>query len=157
MPVATTTTNPIQSRSPSPALIEKNDNDDCQPHVSFLPQHHHLNQPNMVSSNKRLSSASPLDRTPARLLELKQQRVLAAANRKKRMITRLISVVGLLIILLCAVIVTLTLKMAPKIDELVRTRTGTHQSAHLMSRMSTPLTTTKTNQLNNFTRNNSSK
>jgi hypothetical protein len=156
MPVATTTPKPIQSRSPSSAFIENNDNVDCQPHVTFLPQHHHLNQPNMVSSHKKLSSASPLDRTPARLLELKQQRILAAANRKKRMITRLISVIGLLIILLCAVIVTLTLKMAPKIDELVRTRTGTHQSAHLMSRTSTSLTTT-TNELNNLTRNHSSK
>ena len=100
------------------------------------------------------SPASLADRTPSNLLELKQQRLLEAADRKKRIITRIITVVGLLIILLCAAIVTFTLKMAPKIDELVRTKTGTHQLVQLMSRMTTPLTT-MTIGLNNFTINSS--
>ena len=91
-------------------------------------------------------SRQPMDstRTPTNLLELKQQRLTEAADRKKRLITRLISVIGLLIILGCAIIVTLTLKMAPKIDELVRTKTGSHQAIHLASRSTTTTTTTTT-------------
>lgn len=94
-----------------------------------------------------LKSRQPMNatRTPTNLLELKQQRLTEAADRKKRLITRLISVIGLLIILLCAIIVTLTLKMAPKIDELVRTKTGSNQAIHLISR----LTTTAANNLVN--------
>jgi hypothetical protein len=134
----------LQPRSTSKTLIE-NDDDDSQEHVIFLqelnikPRHH---------MNNTSSPSSISDRIPSNLLELKQQRLLAAADRKKRIITRIISVVGLLIILLCAIIVTLTLKMAPKIDELVRTKTGTHQSVHFRSRMTT-LLTTRIIELNN--------
>lgn len=78
------------------------------------------------------------DRTPSTLSELKQQRLVAAADRKKRLVTRIITIVGLLMILLCAAIVALTLKMAPKIDELVRTKTGAHVYVHF-SRASTTM------------------
>jgi hypothetical protein len=88
------------------------------------------------------------DRTPSSLLELKQQRLIAAADRKKRLVTRIITIVGLLIIVLCAAIVTLTLKMAPKIDELVRTKSGSQQFIHLISRMSTTSITTTIKESN---------
>jgi len=147
----------LQPRSTSKTLIENNDDDnDSQERVTFLqefnvkPRYSHQHIMNNTSSPPSVS-----DRTPSNLLELKQQRLLAAADRKKRLITRIITVVGLLIILLCAVIVALTLKMAPKIDELVRTKTGMHPSVHLMSRMTTTTTTTMVIS-NNFTINNSS-
>jgi len=142
----------LQPRSTSKTLIENNNNDDdSQEHITFL-QELNIKPRHKMNNTSSLSSIS--DRRPSNLLELKQQRLLAAADRKKRIITRIISVVGLLIILLCAIIVTLTLKMAPKIDELVRTKTGTHQSIHLRSRMTT-LLTTRIIELNNFTTNNS--
>jgi hypothetical protein len=142
-----------QPRLTSKILIENNDDDDdSQEHVTFIqelnikPRYKHQNSMNNTSSPSLIS-----ERTPSNLLELKQQRLLEAANRKKRLITRIISVVGLLIILLCAIIVTLTLKMAPKIDELVRSKSGTHQPVHLRSRT----TTTPLIDLNNFTINSS--
>jgi len=146
-----------QPRLPSEALIENNDDNDSEEHITFIqelhlePRHHH--QQTMNTTNNTSSPTSILGRRPSNLLELKQQRLLAAADRKNRLITRIISIVGLLIILLCAIIVTLTLKMAPKIDELVRTKTGSHQLFHLMSRTSTPSTITM--EFNNFTTNNS--
>jgi hypothetical protein len=136
----------LKPRSTSKTLIENNNDDnDSQERITFLQE---------LNINNTSSTPSVSDRTPSNLLELKQQRLLAAADRKKRLITRIISVVGLLIILLCAIIVTLTLKMAPKIDELVRTKTGTHQSVHLRTRITTPLSTTII-ELNNFTTNSS--
>jgi hypothetical protein len=140
--------------SPSRTLIENNDND-LQENVTFLqelhvkPRHSHQ-QNNMNTTDDTSTLPSTANRTPANLLEFKKQRLLAAADRKNRLITRIISIIGLLIILLCAIIVTLTLKMAPKIDELVRNKAGAHPLAHLMSRMTTPLTTI---ELNNFTTN----
>ena len=95
-----------------------------------------------VSQGHVTFTRSITDRTPSTLLELKQQRLIAAADRKKRLVTRIITIVGLLMILLCAAIVTLTLKMAPKIDELVRTKTGAHSYIHLVSRSTTTTTTT---------------
>ncbi|UJR25982.1 hypothetical protein I4U23_007330 [Adineta vaga] len=117
---------------------------DSQVHDAFI-QHlvvkqTHYQQRGAKRSNTNYTSSvgSIVDRTPSSLLELKQQRLLAAADRKKRIIARIVSIVGLLIILLCAAIVTLTLKMAPKIDELVRTKAGPHQLIHFVSRMTTP-------------------
>jgi hypothetical protein len=145
MPVINTSTKPTQS-----PLTKSTENIDKE-RVTFLPNHQqNLKKASMNTIKNPSSTASMNDRTPSNLLELKQQRLLAAADRKKRLITRIITVVGVLIILLCAAIVTFTLKMAPKIDELVRTKTGTHQSVHIMSRMTTPLTT-MTIVLNNFT------
>jgi hypothetical protein len=147
MPVINTSTKPTQS-----PLTKSTENIDKE-RVTFLPNHQqNLKKASMNTIKNPSSTASMNDRTPSNLLELKQQRLLAAADRKKRLITRIITVVGVLIILLCAAIVTFTLKMAPKIDELVRTKTGTHQSVHIMSRMTTPLTT-MTIVLNNFTTN----
>ena len=123
----TTGTRTGQSQLPSETLIENID--DSQAHIALIQQH---------SAVKTSSGSVPrTTRTPSNLLELKQQRLFAAAERRKRLIARIISIVGLLIILLCAAIVALTLKMAPKIDELVRTRTGGHSSIHLISRMTT--------------------
>ena len=117
----------------------------AQAHVTFLRQAPTKTSPRPLkappsahsTTNTNSPAGSMTDRTPSSLLELKQQRLVAAADRKKRLITRLITIVGLLIILLCAAIVALTLKMAPKIDELVRTKSGAHPFAHLISRMST--------------------
>jgi len=156
MSIVNTSNTILKPRSTSKTLIENNnDDDDSQERITFLqelnikPRYSHQHNMNNTSSTPSIS-----DRTPSNLLELKQQRLLAAADRKKRLITRIISVVGLLIILLCAIIVTLTLKMAPKIDELVRTKTGTHQSVHLRTRITTSLPTTII-ELNNFTTNSS--
>lgn len=143
-----TSTKPILYHSRSETLLKTNDDgNNSQERMTFLQQQ------NMNTSNNN-SSSLPLvaGRNPSNLLQLKQQRLLEAADRKKRLITRIISVVGLLIILLCAAIVALTLKMAPKIDELVRTKTGTHPSVHFMSRVTTPLTTIA--ESNNYTTNN---
>jgi hypothetical protein len=153
-----------KSRTPFGSFVGNNYDHDSQERITFLrelnikPRHSHQHGMNTPTNNNNNNTSSPpsiTDRTPSNLLEFKQQRLLEAADRKKRLITRIITVVGLLIILLCAAIVTLTLKMAPKIDELVRSKTGTHQSIHLMSRMTTPLTTTITIELNNSTTNNS--
>jgi hypothetical protein len=131
-----------------PHLIDKNvDDDDFQARGTLLIK------PRAYTMNTS-SISSMTDRTPSNLLELKRQRLVAAADRKKRLITRIITIVGLLIILLCAVIVTLTLKMAPKIDELVRSKAGVHPSVHLMSRMTTSLMTPIVTS-NNFTTNTS--
>ena len=144
--------NPSSIHPPSTTVLENTDNK-SEERVSFLQrQEQNLKKHSMKTINNPSSPASIADRTPSNLLELKQQRSLAAADRKKRLITRIITIVGLLIILLCAAIVTFTLKMAPKIDELVRTKTGTHQLVHLMSRMSTPVTT-MTLELTNSTTN----
>ncbi|CAF1287696.1 unnamed protein product [Adineta steineri] len=155
MPLAPTTTKSTQHRSPSSILIE--DNDDAQPHVTFLKQQKYTGKKtSMNTSNTGISSASTSDRIPPNLLEMKKQRLIAAADRKKRIITRIISIIGLLIILLCAGIVALTLKMAPKIDELVRTKSGAHHpSVHLQSRILMSLNTV-TNEYHNFTSNTSS-
>jgi len=141
---------PLSIRNPPRQLIGTLDGD-SQARDAFI-QHLVVKHPNYQQrghrkSNANLSSSSVgsiADRTPSSLFELKQQRLLAAADRKKRIIARIVSIVGLLIILLCAAIVTLTLKMAPKIDELVRTKAGAHQLIHFVSRMSTPSTTTTT-------------
>ena len=130
-----------------PEQCRANAEQHAQAHVTFLRPAPTRTLPRPLKGTSNIRSAtipnSPMtDRSPSSLLELKQQRLIAAADRKKRLITRLITVVGLLIILLCAAIVTLTLKMAPKIDELVRTKTGAHPFAHLISRMSTPITPT---------------
>jgi hypothetical protein len=133
----------------SPQKLNEPTDDDSQIRDAFL-QHLVVKQPYHQQRGSRKSNTnytssvlSIADRTPSTLFELKQQRLLAAADRKKRIIARIVSIVGLLIILLCAAIVTLTLKMAPKIDELVRSKAGAHQLVHLISRMSTsPSTTT---------------
>ena len=137
---------PLAIRKPTrPPLIENLDDDSQAPdaflqHLLLNPnpqQYRHLNK---STTNYTSSVGSIVERVPSSLLELKQQRLLAAADRKKRIITRIISIVGLLIILLCAAIVTLTLKMAPKIDELVRTKAGAYQLSYLSSRINTPTT-----------------
>jgi hypothetical protein len=126
-------------------LLDKSDNDVFQTRGSFL------TKPRANTMNAS-SLSSLTDRTPSNLLELKRQRLEAAADRKKRWITRVITIVGLLIIVLCAAIVTLTLKMAPKIDELVRSKAGVNPSINLMSRMTTSLMT-PTITSNNLTAN----
>lgn len=117
-------------------IVPSENMDDSQAHVTLIQQH--------SAKRNSLASVPRPTRTPSNLLELKQQRLIAAADRKKRLIARIISIVGLLIILLCAAIVALTLKMAPKIDELVRTKTGGHSPVHIITR-STTTTTTSTN------------
>jgi hypothetical protein len=140
---------PLSTQKPLRSLIENID-DNSQAHDTFLqhlmvkPIHYQHRTARKSNTNYASSVGSIVDRAPSSLFELKQQRLLAAADRKKRIIARIVSVVGLLIILLCAAIVTLTLKMAPKIDELVRTRAGAHQLIHLVSRINTPPTTTTT-------------
>ena len=94
-----------------------------------------------TASNPTAPLISMPDRRAHTLLELKQQRLIAAADRKKRLITRIVTIVGLLIIVLCAAIVTLTLKMAPKIDELVRSKSGQYNYIPVFSRISTIQTT----------------
>ncbi|CAF3327652.1 unnamed protein product [Rotaria socialis] len=125
-----------------------NDKRDSQANDAFL-QYLFIKNPinqqrNFRQSNTNFATSigSIVDRAPSNLFELKQQRILAAADRKKRIIARIVSIVGLFIIILCAAIVTLTLKMAPKIDELVRNKVGAHQSMHIVSRMDTPPRTT---------------
>jgi hypothetical protein len=138
---------PLAIRNPSRQLT-KNIDEDSEARDAFLqhlvikPIHHQQRSFKKSNTNYTPSAGSIVDRVPSSLFELKQQRLIAAADRKKRIIARIVSVVGLLIILLCAAIVTFTLKMAPKIDELVRTKAGTHQLVHLVSRMNTPATTT---------------
>ncbi|CAF1288174.1 unnamed protein product [Adineta ricciae] len=134
MQVVNSTKSSSQSRSPSTGLIGNNDRNDSQANIAFLQQ---KRKSNVDVSSKRVSSVSNIERLPPNLLEMKQQRLVAAAARKKRLITRIITVIGLLMILLCAGIVALTLKMAPKIDELVRTKAGPHPSVHLQSRFTT--------------------
>jgi hypothetical protein len=137
---------PLSVKNSPRKLIETND-DDSQARDAFLQHlvvkqpHHQQRSARKSNTNYTSSIGSIADRTPSTLFELKQQRLLAAADRKKRIIARIVSFVGLLIILLCAAIVTLTLKMAPKIDELVRTKAGAHQLIHLVSRMNTSPTT----------------
>ncbi|CAF2605693.1 unnamed protein product [Rotaria sp. Silwood2] len=169
MSIVNKSSTPGRSHSPSRSLIEKINND-SQERVAFFqqiqikPRYHHqqysLKKPNINITNISSTSTPLNNRTPVNILQLKQQRLIAAADRKKRIITRIISIVGLLIILLCAGIVTLTLKMAPKIDELVRTRSGKHNILYHMPRMSTPplttTTTTTTIASNNFTINSTS-
>ncbi|CAF2116537.1 unnamed protein product [Rotaria magnacalcarata] len=152
-----------------PKIVIDNDNKNSEEHATFLQHlhikprqdaHHHQQLYNLKKSNtyNKNSSSIPsafVGQTAPNLLEIKQQRLLAAADRKKRIITRIISIVGLLIILLCIVIVTLTLKMAPTIDELVRTKTGKYNLMRQLSRVSTPLTTL-TMELNSSTVTNSS-
>ena len=134
---------PLSVRN-SPRQLVANSDDDSQARDAFLQhlvvkQSYHQQRGTRKSNTNYTSSVGSIaDRTPSTLFELKQQRLLAAADRKKRIIARIVSFVGLLIILLCAAIVTLTLKMAPKIDELVRSKAGTHQLVHLVSRMNTP-------------------
>ena len=155
---------PIQSRplsikKPSRQLTE-NLNDDSQARDAFL-QHIVLKPPQQQHRSSRKSNTnyassigSIVDRVPSTLFELKQQRLLAAADRKKRIIARIVSIVGLLIILLCAAIVTFTLKMAPKIDELVRNKAGAHHLVNLISRTNTGTSTiTTTIRSNNYTLN----
>jgi hypothetical protein len=153
---------PLSTKTPSEKLIE-NVNDDSQARDAFLqhllvkpPLYQHRG-PKKSNANYSSSIGSIVDRVPSTLFELKQQRLLAAADRKKRIIARIVSFVGLLIILLCAAIVTLTLRMAPKIDELVRTKAGAHQLIHLVSRITTSATTTMitTIRQNNYTINGS--
>jgi hypothetical protein len=154
MPVIDTSPIPEQSHPLSinnpPEKLNEIHEDNSQAHDVFL-QHlvikpPHYQQQGFRKSHGHYTSSigSIIDRTPSSLFELKQQRLLAAADRKKRIIARIVSIVGLLIILLCAAIVTLTLKMAPKIDELVRTKAGAHQLVHLVSRMNTSPPTTVT-------------
>jgi len=154
MSVADTTRTPGQShplsiQKPSKHFIDNLDND-SQARDAFLqhlvvkPTHYQQRSSKKSNTNYTPSVGSIVERVPSSLFELKQQRLLAAADRKKRIIARIVSVVGLLIILLCAAIVTLTLKMAPKIDELVRTKAGAHQLLHLGTRISTPSTTPST-------------
>lgn len=140
---------PFSTRNPAEKFIETLDDDEAQARDAFL-QHLVVKQPycpprysKKSTTNYTPSSvASIADRAPSTLYELKQQRLLAAADRKKRIIARIVSIVGLLIILLCAAIVTLTLKMAPKIDELVRIKAGAHQLVHIGSRMGPKTTVT---------------
>ncbi|CAF1173444.1 unnamed protein product [Rotaria sordida] len=160
----------IPERSPSPSrTVIKNNNDNFQERIAFLQQrqintryhqqpYNSLKKPKINSANISSTSSIINNRTPVNLLELKQQRLIEAADRKKRIITRIISIVGVLIILLCAGIVTLTLKMSPKIDELVRTRSGQQNLFYHMSRVSTPLTTTTITTItsNNLTINSTS-
>lgn len=156
---------PESSNSPSKILFDNADGDSLE-RVTFLKQlqkkpgtqnnlrQYNVTRPQTFNQNNSPLSRSPLmSRNPANFLEAKQQRLLAEADRKKRIIARIISIVGLLIILLCAVIVTLTLKMAPKIDELVRTKTGKHNLFYQVSRFHTPFTTSRM-ILNNSTMNN---
>ncbi|UJR22939.1 hypothetical protein I4U23_025966 [Adineta vaga] len=134
MRVVNLTEKPSQTRSPSSGFVGNNDRHDSQAKIALLQQ---KRKSNIDISTKRVSSVSNMDRLPPNLLQMKQQRLVAAADRKKRLITRIISIIGLLIILLCAGIVALTLKMAPKIDELVRTKTGVHPPVHLQTRVPT--------------------
>jgi len=138
---------PLATRNQSRSLGENIDKDShahdaVLQHLVVKPANYQYRSSKKSHTNYTSSVGSVVDRVPSTLFELKQQRLLAAADRKKRIIARIVSVVGLLIILLCAIIVTLTLKMAPKIDELVRTKAGAHQLVHLVSRMNTPATTT---------------
>ena len=138
---------PLSIPKPSKQFIDNIDND-SQAHDAFLqhlvvkPTHYQQRTSKKSNTNHTSSVGSIIDRVPSSLFELKQQRLLAAADRKKRIIARIVSVVGLLIILLCAAIVTLTLKMAPKIDELVRSKAGAHQLLHLGTRINTSPSTT---------------
>lgn len=131
---------PLPKTNPSEKLVG-NVNTDAQandPFLQYLVVRQSDNQPDSFkkfNTNFSSSIGSIVDRAPSSLFELKQQRILAAADRKKRIIARIVSFVGLLIIILCAAIVTFTLKMAPKIDELVRNKVGTHQSIPIVSRM----------------------
>lgn len=141
---------PLSQRNlPSKQFIGTID-DDSQARDAFLqhlvikPAHYQQRTSRKSNTNYTSSIGSITDRAPSSFFELKQQRLLAAADRKKRIIARIVSIVGLLIILLCAAIVTLTLKMAPKIDELVRTKAGAHHLVNFVSRMNTPTTTTIT-------------
>ncbi len=151
---------PLTAKKPSRQLIENLD-DDSQIREAFLqqlvvkPSHQQHRNSRKSNTNYTSSIGSIVDRVPSSLFELKRQRLLAAADRKKRIIARIVSVVGLLIILLCAAIVTFTLKMAPKIDELVRTKAGAHQLVHLVSRMNIPTTQTNTIRQDNSTINGS--
>ncbi|CAF0876690.1 unnamed protein product [Adineta steineri] len=127
-------------------------------HLVVKPSYYQQRGSRKSNLNYTSSIGSIVDRAPSSLFELKQQRLLAAADRKKRIIARIVSIVGLLIILLCAAIVTLTLKMAPKIDELVRTKAGAagaHQLIQFLSRVSTSPTTTITIRQDNSTINGS--
>lgn len=134
---------PLSAKNSPRLLADATLEENSQVHDALI-QHLVVKQPHQQRGSRRSNTnytpsvGSVIDRTPSSLLELKQQRLLAAADRKKRIIARIISIVGLLIILLCAAIVTLTLKMAPKIDELVRTKAGPHQLIHFVSRMTTP-------------------
>ena len=140
---------PVSTRNPAERFIETLDDDEAQARDAFL-QHLVVKQPycppryskKSTTNYTPSSAASIADRAPSTLYELKQQRLLAAADRKKRIIARIVSIVGLLIILLCAAIVTLTLKMAPKIDELVRIKAGAHQLVQIGSRMGPKTTAT---------------
>ncbi|CAF3771487.1 unnamed protein product [Rotaria socialis] len=155
-----------------PKIVIDNDNKNSEENANFLQHldtksrhhaHHHqhqqqlynLKKSNIYNKNNSSIPSTFSEQTAPNLLEIKQQRLLAAADRKKRIITRIISIVGLLIILLCVVIVTFTLKMAPKIDELVRTKTGKYNLMHQLSRVSTPLAPL-TMELNSSIANNSS-
>ena len=140
----------------------ENLDDDSQARDAFLqhlavkpPPLHQSRNSKKSNTNYTSSVGSIVDRVPSSLFELKQQRLLAAADRKKRIIARIVSVVGLLIILLCAAIVTLTLKMAPKIDELVRTKGGAHQLLHIGTRISTPTTIPSTTTITTIRHENS--
>lgn len=156
MSVVDTTFLPVPSRPLSSSnqrtskQLTENVDDDSQMHDVLLQhlvikQSKYQHQISRKSNTNYTSSAgSIVDRVPSSLFELKQQRLLAAADRKKRIIARIVSIVGLLIILLCAAIVTLTLKMAPKIDELVRTQVGAHHLVHLVPRINTPTSTITT-------------
>lgn len=140
------------AKAPNEKLTENlNHEDDQQVRDTFLqhlPVKPYYSQRYGRKSNTNYTSSfgSVMDRTPSSLLELKQQRLIAAADRKKRIIARIVSVVGLLIIILCAAIVTLTLKMAPKIDELVRSKAGAHHFVPIISRI-TSTTTASTSPL----------
>lgn len=147
-PISSSSSNPRTSKQ-----LTENLDDDSQVHDVLLQhlvtkQSKYQNRISRKNNTNYISTpGSIVDRAPSSLLELKQQRLLAAADRKKRIIARIVSIVGLLIILLCAAIVALTLKMAPKIDELVRTQAGAHHLVHLVPKMNTlsnTITTTTT-------------
>lgn len=151
---------PLSSQKPSRQLAENLD-DDPQARDAFLqhlvvkPLSHQNRNSRKSNTNYTSSAGSIVDRLPSNLFELKQQRLLAAADRKKRIIARIVSVVGLLIILLCAAIVTFTLKMAPKIDELVRTKAGAHQLLHFSARMNTSTASSFTTMISTIRQENS--
>jgi low affinity Fe/Cu permease len=108
---------------------------DGQAQVKFLRQ----TTGNQHTSGRPPKMTNALSTSPMSLSQLKQQRLIAAADRKKRLITRIVTIVGIVIMLLCAAIVALTLKMAPKIDELVRSKNGPNQYVQLISRLTSTM------------------
>ncbi|CAF0910381.1 unnamed protein product [Didymodactylos carnosus] len=116
---------------------QSDEKDDILKHLVSKHQQltHHLS-----SVSSPISSVTPI----TGINDLKNHRSAADIEREKRIVSRVVSIVGLIIILLCAVIVTLTLKMAPKIDELVRRKSGSNLIHFPSSRIMTTLTMTST-------------